>query len=88
MTKSHVCIDLNSDGEADFYENFNNDISISNHYHEFCLNLSTDPEGNFYFIKGGNLRAATVPHHGCLVRVSKDGSKPKSSPPATVRLMA
>ena len=72
ITRLH---DLNSDGEADFYENFNNDISISNHYHEFCLNLSTDPEGNFYFIKGGNLRAATVPHHGCLVRVSKDGSK-------------
>ena len=67
--------DLNNDGEADFYENFNNDISITNHYHEFCLNLSTDPEGNFYFIKGGNLREATVPHHGCLVKVSKDGSK-------------
>ncbi len=72
ITRLH---DLNKDGEADFYENFNNDISITNHYHEFCLNLSTDPEGNFYFIKGGNLRKATVPHHGCLVRVSKDGSK-------------
>ena len=36
---------------VDYYENFNNDISITNHYHEFCLNLSTDPEGNFYFIK-------------------------------------
>ena len=72
ITRLH---DLNKDGEADFYENFNNDISITNHYHEFCLNLSTDPDGNFYFIKGGNLRKATVPHHGCLVRVSKDGSK-------------
>ena len=72
ITRLH---DLNQDGEADFYENFNNDISISNHYHEFCLNLSTDPAGNFYFIKGGNLRAATVPHHGCLVRVSYDGAK-------------
>ena len=67
--------DLNNDGEADYYENFNNDISITNHYHEFCLNLSTDPAGNFYFIKGGNLREATVPHHGCLVKVSKDGGK-------------
>ncbi|MBL67886.1 MAG: hypothetical protein CMO74_05465 [Verrucomicrobiales bacterium] len=67
--------DLNTDGEADFYENFNNDISISNDYHEFCLNLSTDPQGNFYFIKGGNLRAATIPHHGCLVKVSPDGKK-------------
>ena len=67
--------DLNKDGEADYYENFNNDISITNHYHEFCLNLSTDPEGNFYFVKGGNLRDATIPHHGCLVKVSKDGGK-------------
>ncbi len=72
ITRLH---DLNDDGEADYYENFNNDISISNHYHEFCMNLSTDTEGNFYFVKGGNLRAATVPHHGCLVRVSKDGAK-------------
>ncbi len=72
ITRFH---DLNKDGEADFYENFNNDISISNHYHEFCLNLSTDPAGNFYFIKGGNLRQATVPHQGCLVKVSKDGGQ-------------
>lgn len=67
--------DLNNDGEADFYENFNNDVSISPHYHEFCLNLDTDTEGNFYFIKGGNLREAKVPHHGCMVRVSADGKK-------------
>jgi len=72
ITRLH---DLNGDEEADLYENFNNDISITNHYHEFCLNLSTDPEGNFYFLKGGNLRDATVPHHGCLIKVSKDGSK-------------
>lgn len=70
ITRLH---DLNDDGEADYYENFNNDISISNHYHEFCLNLETDKAGNFYFIKGGNLRSATVPHHGCLVKVSADG---------------
>ena len=72
ITRLH---DLNDDGEADYYENFNNDISISNHYHEFCLNLETDAGGNFYFIKGSNLRQATVPHHGCLVKVSADGSK-------------
>ncbi len=72
ITRFH---DINQNGEADFYENFNNDISISNHYHEYCLNLSADPAGNFYFTKGGNLNQATVPHHGCLVKVSKDGSK-------------
>ena len=59
----------------DFYENFNNDVSITNHYHEYCLSLETDTDGNFYFIKGGNLGQATIPHHGCLLRVSKDGLK-------------
>ena len=72
ITRLH---DLNLDGEADYYENFNNDISITSHYHEFCLNLETDSKGNFYFIKGGNLGGAKIPHHGTLLKVSKDGSK-------------
>ncbi len=72
ITRLH---DLNADGEADFYENFNNHVAISNHYHEFNLNLDTDPEGNFYFTKGGNLGPFRHQHHGCLLRVSKDGSR-------------
>jgi len=72
LTRLH---DLNNDGEADFYENFNNDVAISSHYHEFCLNLETDPQGNFYFTKGGNLGPSKHQHHGALLRVSKDGSK-------------
>jgi len=72
ITRFH---DLNGDGEADYYENFNNDVCISSHYHEFCLNLETDTDGNFYFIKGGNLRDAKHPHHGCMIRVSRDGSE-------------
>jgi hypothetical protein len=72
LTRLH---DLNNDGEADFYENFNNDVSITGHYHEFSLNLETDAAGNFYFIKGGNLGAARIPHHGTLNRISKDGSR-------------
>jgi hypothetical protein len=67
--------DLNNDGEADYYECFNNDVAISDHYHEFCLNLDTDSKGNFYFTKGGNLGYASHPHHGCLLRVLADGSK-------------
>jgi hypothetical protein len=67
--------DLNKDGEADFYENFNNDVAISSHYHEFCLNLDTDSKGNFYFTKGGNLGEWRHQHHGALLKVSKDGSK-------------
>ena len=72
ITRLH---DLNGDGEADFYENFNNDVAISSHYHEFCLGLETDRAGNFYFNKGGNLGGAKHQHHGVLARVSKDGSK-------------
>ncbi|MEN9678329.1 MAG: hypothetical protein RIS76_4225 [Verrucomicrobiota bacterium] len=67
--------DLNRDGEADFYESFNNDIAITPEYHEFVLGLETDRAGNFYFNKGGNLGWAKVPHHGSLLRVSKDGKK-------------
>ena len=72
ITRLH---DLNGDGEADFYENFNNDIAISSHYHEFCLGLETDRAGNFYFNKGGNLGGAKHQHHGIVAKVSKDGSK-------------
>jgi hypothetical protein len=72
LTRLH---DLNNDGEADFYENFNNDVAISSHYHEFCLNLETDSKGNFYFTKGGNLGPSKHQHHGALLRISKDGSR-------------
>ena len=72
ITRLH---DLNNDGEADFYENFNNDIAISSHYHEFNLGLETDRAGNFYFNKGGNLGPFKHQHHGVVAKVSKDGSK-------------
>ena len=68
-------VDEDGDGEADFYEAFNHDVTITPEYHEFCLGLEADRDGNFYFNKGGNLGEATIPHHGTLNRVSKDGSK-------------
>jgi hypothetical protein len=71
--------DLNRDGEADFYENFNNDCVEKGNYHEFAMDLQTDAEGNFYFSKGGlgaNFAAGPAGrHHGCLLKVSKDGKK-------------
>ena len=72
ITRLH---DLNNDGEADFYENFNNDIAAFQDYHEFALDLQTDSLGNFYFAKGGNLGDARHPHNGCVIKVSKDGLK-------------
>ncbi len=78
ITRLH---DLNGDGEADFYECFNNDVMITKSFHEFIFDLQTDPDGNFYFVRGGPVRPGgsgwdkVVPHHGCLFKVSKDGSK-------------
>lgn len=66
--------DLNQDGEVDFYENFNNDVVVSGDGHAFHCELHTDPQGNFYFQKCG-LGKVKLPHHGCALRVSKDGSK-------------
>lgn len=66
--------DLNNDGEADFYENFNGDCEVARHYHEFTLGLETDAEGNFIFNKGANLGGADTAHQGCVLKVSKDGS--------------
>ena len=73
VTRLH---DLNGDGEADFYENFNNDTVVTANYHEFCLDLHTDRAGNFYYFKSSpwtpDVRA---PQQGTLLKLSKDGSK-------------
>ncbi len=68
--------DLNGDGEADFYENFNNDTVVTSNYHEFVLDLHTDSKGNFYYAKGSPWEPnVTSPHQGCLLKVSPDGKK-------------
>jgi hypothetical protein len=73
ITRLH---DLNKDGEADYYENFNNDTVVTANYHEFCLDLQTDRAGNFYYGKGAPWPPnVNSPHQGTLLKVSKDGSK-------------
>ncbi len=68
--------DLNGDGEADFYENFNNDTVVTPNYHEFVLDLHTDSQGNFFYAKGAPWEpAVTSPHQGTLLKVSPDGKK-------------
>ena len=77
ITRLH---DLNNDGEADFYESFNNDLMVTPGFHEFNFDLHTDPAGNFYFIKAGPVNPGgggfgkITPHNGSLMRVSRDGS--------------
>ena len=70
ITRLH---DFNGDGEADFYENFNNDAHVSLNGHEYVTCLETDRAGNFYFLKG-NCDSA-IPHDGSVLRVSRNGSK-------------
>ncbi|MFT7515942.1 MAG: hypothetical protein ACI9QL_005178, partial [Candidatus Omnitrophota bacterium] len=77
ITRLH---DTNGDGEADFYENFNNDVCATPNFHEFVFGLETDPDGNFYFSKGAPLMGTQYydpisRHNGCMLRVSADGKK-------------
>lgn len=69
LTRLH---DNNNDGEADFYENVNNDWHCSGGEHSYDLSLETDPQGNFYFHKTGD---TDTPTGGCLMKIAKDGSK-------------
>ncbi len=83
-------VDLNKDGSADYYENFNNEIQSTEGFHEFVFDLQTDKAGNFYFAKAnpvnsggggfGNNKASAgngvvCSHAGGLFKVSKDGKK-------------
>ena len=70
ITRLH---DLNNDGEADYYENFNNDAHTTMNGHEYVACLEADRAGNLYYVKG-NCNSAT-PHDGSVLRVSADGSK-------------
>ncbi len=68
--------DYNHDGETDFYECLNNDHQVTEHFHEFAMGLQIDDAGNFYYAKSArHALKAVVPHHGTLLRISKDGSK-------------
>lgn len=78
ITRLH---DLNGDGEADWYECFNNDVRITSGFHEFSFDLETDKAGNFYFSKampvnqGGRGFGPWTPHNGAVMKVSPDGEK-------------
>ncbi|HVK57613.1 MAG TPA: DUF6797 domain-containing protein, partial [Candidatus Kapabacteria bacterium] len=67
-------VDVNGDEEIDFYENFNSDHQVTEHFHEFAMGLQTDRDGNFYYAKSArHALPPLVPHHGTLLKVSKDG---------------
>lgn len=72
ITRLH---DLNGDGETDFYENFNNDALVSEHFHEFAVDLKRGADGDFYYVKCARHALPSLhSRHGSLIRVSRDGT--------------
>lgn len=74
--------DRNGNGEADYYQNFNNEVMAATNFHAFTMNLDTDSKGNFYFAKAtpwppvrNGVKAEITPHHGVLFRMPPDGSR-------------
>lgn len=78
ITRLH---DLDGDGEADYYESFNNDVQTTRNFHEFSFDLQTDAEGNFYFSKAGPVKGGgrgfdeVAAHNGTVLKLSADGKK-------------
>ncbi len=71
-----VLHDLNGDGEVDWYQSYNSDHQVTEHFHEFAMGLQTDDEGNFYYAKSArHAKTALVPHHGTLLKISPDGER-------------
>lgn len=76
--RDQICVleDRNGDGETDFYRCFNNDHQVTEHFHEFAMGLQTDALGDFYYCKSArHAKTALVPHHGTLLKVTRDGSR-------------
>ena len=76
--RDQICIlrDLNGDGETDYYESLNSDHQVTEHFHEFAMGLQTDDHGNFYYAKSArHAKTPLIPHHGTLIKVTKDGKK-------------
>lgn len=70
ITRLH---DLNGDGEADFYENFNHDGAIGPSYHAFAMDLDADEAGNLFYARCGHRVDPALPLNGGVIRVSADG---------------
>jgi len=75
-----TAIDTNGDDEADRFEVFNNDVLITNNFHEFQFGLETDKAGNFYSAKaapvlpGGRGFDKILAHNGAFMKIAPDGT--------------
>ena len=71
ITRLH---DLNGDGEADFYEDFNSGGIVHPMYNAFAMELQQGSDGSFYYARCGQLLPPNYPGYGYAFRVSSDGS--------------
>jgi hypothetical protein len=67
-------VDLDHDGEADYYESFNHDGTLDACTMDYSFDLETDAEGNFYYATG-HVECGCNPDEGVIVKVSKDGRR-------------
>jgi hypothetical protein len=67
-------VDLDHDGEADFFESLNHDGQLDACTMDYSFDLETDADGNFYFATG-HVESGSNPDQGVIVKVAKDGER-------------
>lgn len=72
ITRLH---DLNNDGEADFYENLNNEAGLTLQRHEFVMDLQTDKDGDLYYCRSGHYLQSKRGDNCVVYKLSPDGKK-------------
>ncbi|MGE4619321.1 MAG: DUF6797 domain-containing protein [Planctomycetota bacterium] len=71
-------VDLNDDGETDYYQAFNVDAMNSPHFHEPAGGLQEGPDGSLLYLKAArHAKLPAHPQHGTLIEVAADGSSSK-----------
>jgi len=72
--------DRDGNGEADWYENFNDQLLQSQTTRSFPLDMALGPDGSTYLTQGGIVDrggigsgGAGTPHTGAIVKISSDG---------------
>jgi len=72
--------DRDGNGEADWFENFNDHLIQSRSTRAFALDLDRGPDGSFYLTQGGITTPSGIPsggtgtaHTGAILRIAADG---------------
>ncbi|MEO6004570.1 MAG: DUF6797 domain-containing protein [Opitutus sp.] len=72
--------DRDTNGEADWYENFNDQLIQSQTSRSFPLDMAVGPDGSTYVTQGGIVNQSGIksggtgtPHSGAILKISPDG---------------